>query len=100
MSAAYIVDVSYMIYLSPDEVDFEPTSNDEYVYKSLQEAKKVALKYDLHQHKQGLVDRLKTTKGRVSADVITIKDGDVEDSLMMKSLECMLDNGIPVWTEK
>ncbi|WP_028584597.1 hypothetical protein [Desulfogranum mediterraneum] len=100
MDVAYLVDISYMIYLSANEVDFEPVSNEEYVYQSQKEAKEAALGYDLHQHKQGLLDRLKIDKGRIAVDVITIKDGEIEDSILMKSLECTVSEGLPKWIEK
>lgn len=99
MDAAYLVDVAYMVHVNDNEIDFESVDNSEQVYPSLIEAKKAALQYDLHQHKQDLLNRLNGDRGRIQAEVVTIKEGDITDTLMMKYLECTLEKGKPAWEE-
>jgi len=99
----YVVDVSYMVYLSENEVDFDQASDQELIFQSKQEAKEAALAYDLNQHRDGLVERVRRFdigKGRVAADVVTVEDGDITDTIVMKSLACTLEQGQPVWVEK
>ncbi len=103
MDAMYVVDVSYMVYIGENEVDFEQACEQEMVFKSKQEAKDAARAYDLKQHKNGLVDRVTrfaVGKGRVAADVVTVEDGDITDTIVIKSLSCTMEHGKPVWVEK